>query len=219
MNMEKISILFACIGNSCRSQMAEGIAKHLSEGKISIQSAGTKPENEVTPFAVDVMKEIGIDISKKLAIKDMVSNLRNYWLKSSTINSIKKYQLTVDNAKTAGQVFQGLESLGISNISIERIEHSEIQKFKTEVKILAIKAAKEKAISLTNAIDQNIGKAIYIQELNNQIYRVLQGQAAGLSNIVVRGYSDKLRMEKEPEIEFEKIKLEYSILVRFEINE
>jgi len=113
----------------------------------------------------------------------------------------------------------GLSKLGLSNISIEKIEHSEIQKFRTEVKILAIKAAKEKATSLTNAIDQNIAKAIYIQELNNQGYNALQGQVAGLSNIVVRGYgySDKLNMG-QPEIEFEKIKLEYSILVRFEIE-
>jgi len=84
---------------------------------------------------------------------------------------------------------------------------------------LAIKAAKEKAITLTNAIDQNIGKAIYIQELNSQVYRTMQGQVTGLSNIVVREYSDKMKMEIEPEIEFEKITLEYSILVRFEINE
>ena len=62
-NMEKISILFACIGNSCRSQMAEGIAKHLTEGKVSVHSVGTKPEKKITPFAVQVMKEIGIDIS------------------------------------------------------------------------------------------------------------------------------------------------------------
>ena len=57
------NLLFACIGNSCRSQMAEGFAKHLSEEKISVQSAGTKPEKKITPFAVQVMKEIGIDIS------------------------------------------------------------------------------------------------------------------------------------------------------------
>ena len=63
--MKNISILFACIGNSCRSQMAEGIAKHLSEGKVSVQSAGTKPEKRVTPLAVEVMKEIGIDISNQ----------------------------------------------------------------------------------------------------------------------------------------------------------
>jgi uncharacterized protein len=180
---------------------------------------GKQSIEEIEKLMTVKLTEIGIDISKKLAIKDMASNFRNYWLKNSKINSIKEYQLTVDNAKTAGQVFQGLESLGISNISIERIEHSEIQKFKTEVKILAIKAAKEKAILLTNAIDQNIGKAIYIQELNNQVYRTMQGQVAGLSNIVVREYSIKLKKETEPEIEFEKIKLEYSILVRFEINE
>ena len=81
MNMEKISILFACIGNSCRSQMAEGIAKHLSEGKISIQSAGTKPENEVTPFAVDVMKEIGINISHqepKIITADLLSTSTHF---------------------------------------------------------------------------------------------------------------------------------------------
>ncbi len=65
MNKELKSILFACIGNSCRSQMAEGFTKHLSEGKISVQSAGTKPEKDVSPFAVQVMKEIGIDISNQ----------------------------------------------------------------------------------------------------------------------------------------------------------
>ena len=73
--MENISILFACIGNSCRSQMAEGIAKRLSEGNVSVHSAGTKPEKKVTPLAVQVMKEIGIDISHqkpKLITVDML---------------------------------------------------------------------------------------------------------------------------------------------------
>lgn len=79
--MEKISILFACIGNSCRSQMAEGIAKHLSEEKISVHSAGTKPEENVTPLVVKVMKEIGIDISHqepKLITVDMLSTSTHF---------------------------------------------------------------------------------------------------------------------------------------------
>ncbi|MHA1475167.1 MAG: arsenate reductase/protein-tyrosine-phosphatase family protein, partial [Promethearchaeota archaeon] len=74
--MEKTSILFACIGNSCRSQMAEGFAKYLSSNSIMVQSAGTKPEKNVTPFAVQVMKEIGIDISNqepKIITVDMLS--------------------------------------------------------------------------------------------------------------------------------------------------
>ncbi len=180
---------------------------------------GKQELQEVEKSMLEKLSEIGIDISKQLAIRDIASNFQKYWLKGSEINSVKEYQLKVGNAKVAGQVIRELESLGLSNISIEKIEHSEIQKFRTEVKIMAMKAAKEKAISLTNAIDQNIGKAIYIQEMNNQVYNALQGRVAGLSNIVVRGYgySDKSKME-QMEIEFEKIKLEYSILARFEIE-
>ena len=79
--MKKISILFACVGNSCRSQMAEGIANHLSECKFIIQSAGPKPEQKVTPFAVQVMKEIGLDISHqkpKLITIDMVNGTTHF---------------------------------------------------------------------------------------------------------------------------------------------
>ena len=161
--------------------------------------------------------KIGIDVSKQLAVKDMASNFQKYWLKGTEIISVKEYQLKVESAKIAGQVIRELGSLGISNISIEKIDHSRLQEFKTEVKVMAIKAAKENASSLTNAVDQKIGKAIYIQEQNNHIYNALQGKVA--SNISIRGYGydDKQEME-QPDIEFEKIKLEYSILVRFTIE-
>ena len=58
--MNKILIL--CTGNSCRSQMAEGLLSSFSNN-IKVYSAGTKPE-KVNPFAIKAMKEIGIDISK-----------------------------------------------------------------------------------------------------------------------------------------------------------
>tara|TARA_B100001029_G_C15058997_1_gene456783 strand:- start:1264 stop:1662 length:399 start_codon:yes stop_codon:yes gene_type:complete len=57
----KKKILFVCTGNSCRSQMAEGIANSLG---WKAYSAGTKPELEVNPYAILVMSEIGIDIKK-----------------------------------------------------------------------------------------------------------------------------------------------------------
>ena len=55
-------ILFLCVANSARSQMAEGLARKMLAGKANIQSAGSKP-SKVNPYAVQVMKEIGIDIS------------------------------------------------------------------------------------------------------------------------------------------------------------
>ena len=57
-------ILFLCARNSCRSQMAEGFARHWSRGKYEIFSAGTEPQS-VHPLAVRVMQEFGIDISSQ----------------------------------------------------------------------------------------------------------------------------------------------------------
>ncbi|MBI3788126.1 MAG: arsenate reductase ArsC [Ignavibacteriales bacterium] len=58
--MKKILIL--CTGNSCRSQMAEGFLKSF-DSSLSVQSAGTYPASRVHPFAIKVMKEVGIDLS------------------------------------------------------------------------------------------------------------------------------------------------------------
>lgn len=58
-------ILFICIENAGRSQMAEGFAKHYGEGAIEAFSAGSKPAEKVNPLAVEVMKEKGIDISRQ----------------------------------------------------------------------------------------------------------------------------------------------------------
>ncbi|HPJ40165.1 MAG TPA: arsenate reductase ArsC, partial [Spirochaetota bacterium] len=60
--MKKINVLFLCTGNSCRSQMSEGLARHLKGDVIEAYSAGTAPKT-LDPRAVMVMKEIGIDIS------------------------------------------------------------------------------------------------------------------------------------------------------------
>lgn len=58
-----MNILFMCVANSARSQMAEGLAKKIFGDKVWIESAGSEPKS-VNPFAIEVMKEIGIDISK-----------------------------------------------------------------------------------------------------------------------------------------------------------
>jgi arsenate reductase len=58
-------ILFVCIENSCRSQMAEGFAKKLGKNKIEVFSAGSNPSGKVNESAIEVMKEISIDISQQ----------------------------------------------------------------------------------------------------------------------------------------------------------
>jgi arsenate reductase len=60
---KKSNVLILCTGNSCRSQMAEGLLRHYAGDRFDVYSAGTVPKGEVHPLAVRVMDEIGIDIS------------------------------------------------------------------------------------------------------------------------------------------------------------
>ena len=64
--MPKIRILFLCTGNSCRSQMAEGWARHLKAGVIEPSSAGIE-KHGMNPHAVQVMREAGVDISRQIS--------------------------------------------------------------------------------------------------------------------------------------------------------
>ncbi len=64
MKKQKKNILFLCTGNSCRSQMAEGFMRHYYGEKFNAYSAGISP-SVVNPKAIEVMKEIGIDISEQ----------------------------------------------------------------------------------------------------------------------------------------------------------
>lgn len=57
-----MKVLILCTGNSCRSQMAHGILQSFDKS-LEVYSAGTQPASQVNPLAVEVMKEIGIDLS------------------------------------------------------------------------------------------------------------------------------------------------------------
>ncbi|MGZ3539245.1 MAG: arsenate reductase ArsC [Thermodesulfobacteriota bacterium] len=62
---EKRKILFVCVENARRSQMAEGFAEALGQGEVEVYSAGSRPSFQVDPLAVEVMKEKGIDLSAR----------------------------------------------------------------------------------------------------------------------------------------------------------
>jgi arsenate reductase len=63
MTTTKPTVLILCTGNSCRSHLAEGILRAAAGDTLNVQSAGSNPAGYVHPLAIQVMKEIGIDIS------------------------------------------------------------------------------------------------------------------------------------------------------------
>jgi len=63
---DKPSVLFVCVHNAGRSQMAAGFLTHLGAGAVVVRSAGSMPKDEVNPAAVEAMREVGVDISSQL---------------------------------------------------------------------------------------------------------------------------------------------------------
>lgn len=60
---EKPSVLFVCVHNAGRSQMAAGFMRELGQGKVEVLSAGSAPKDSINPIAVEAMAELGIDIA------------------------------------------------------------------------------------------------------------------------------------------------------------
>jgi arsenate reductase (thioredoxin) len=58
-------VLFVCVHNAGRSQMAAGLVKLRSEGRVHVRSAGSAPGDEINPAVVEVMTEIGVDMSEE----------------------------------------------------------------------------------------------------------------------------------------------------------
>ena len=59
-------VLFVCVHNAGRSQMAAGLLNQLGTGRVRVRSAGSAPADELNPAAVEVMREIGVDLSAQL---------------------------------------------------------------------------------------------------------------------------------------------------------
>lgn len=156
---------------------------------------------------------MGIDVKKDLVVKDMSSNFKHYFLIKSDPKLKKEYQLTVHSAQQAGEVILALDQLGISEVSIDKVECSELEKYKDEVRVAAIKNAKARATLLAEALNHSIGKAMHISE-NEHNFRTY-----GMPHMMmVKGNLAEDQAIMTPEIEFEKIKIETTVFVKFELK-
>lgn len=175
-----------------------------TKDKVSIEGLEQK--------MVATLKGLGLDTEKDLTTSDLTSNFKFYLLKSKDVIKTKLYTLKVTEAVTASQVFIKLEEIGISNTSVDRVEHSDLDNLKDKMRTKAIIDAKERAIALTKPLNQSVGSAIYITDTEN-ISQQLQGRITGIQ---LRGISSFNSNDKElPKIEFEKIKVTANINAKF----
>jgi len=172
------------------------------KGRVSIE----KQENKM----LATLRQCDIDIEKQLSVEDFNGIYKRKFLGENRVNKIKHYQLIIYDGKTLAKVYQELDAIDVSNISIIKVGHSEIETYKRETKIKALKVAKQKAKDYANAINQSIGKALFIQESSN-IYRV----SNMLANNVSKSYDSR---ESLADLDIKKIKIIENVLAKFILN-
>lgn len=183
------------------------ISEKDTRDKISVE------EQEIKMVAA--FKSLGIDTEKKLSTSDIGSNFKSYLLKGKDVLKTKQFSLKVVDAVTATKVFMKLEELDISNMSIEKVAHSNMDEIKNAMRSIAVQNAKTRAVALTKPLNQTVGGALHIIDVENYNNQ-LQGRVAGLDEVVVTGYGmQRDRQAELPQIDFKKIPVRTNVSVKF----
>jgi len=152
---------------------------------------------------VIALKGLNLDTEKDLTTADINSNFKYYLIKSKDVIKTKLYMLKVKDALIASQVFIKLEELGISNTSIDRVDHSDLENIRNVMRANAIANAKTRANALTKPLNQTVGQAIHILDAENYNQQ-LQGRVAGIQ---IRGlFQFKMAMQKCQKLNLRKLK-------------
>ncbi len=176
-----------------------------SKGKISIE----KQEDNLKKG----LASLGIDIKKDLKVNNANSYYYKKVFKKDTYVS-KYFQLKVNRAEQVAKVFQKLNDLKVSSVNISKLEYSKKSELLKELRIKAIKKAKERATYMLSSIGESIGKPIEIRD-NSYYNPILNGHAKGIQLMEVRGakYSSPM-----PDLDFKKIELKVTISAKFGIK-
>lgn len=176
---------------------------------ITINEQDSKGKTTVLQQEKDMvrrLKDLGIDVDKKLVVQDMM----NAQLKKDVATS-KSYMLEVNSATQLAHVFQALQTIGISDAAVERTDVSNMDELRQQVRGASAKAARQNAEILAAVLGQKVGKAIFVQD--NSYY------SRPYSNVVLtrtmKVADAGVAATAAPTLEFQKITIDHSVLVRF----
>lgn len=173
-----------------------------SKGKISVETQRREMVAE--------LKRLGVDVEKQLK----VANLSSEFFKKKSSVAQAKYQLKLSSAAEVAKVWQALDALNISNVSIQKVTHSKLAQFKNEIRIEAIRNARENARTLATAIDQQIGPCFYIYDSNSDVLPRYYNNAVMVRSMA-KAADGIVETAEEEVVEFKTIKLEYNVQTKF----
>jgi uncharacterized protein YggE len=182
--------------------------------EITVDERNNKKKQNVEQIEKEMISELQklkIDVAKDLQVKDMSSNFKSSWLKSGVL-TIKQYQLLVRDAAAMAKVYGALENIGISEVKVDKLDHSDLQKFRKEVRINAVKDAQERAGDLATAVGQSVGKALYISFFDHAPLHKMD------NTVLYAAPKMLLESGKEVALDFRKIRIEVSVNAKFILN-
>jgi uncharacterized protein YggE len=158
--------------------------------------------------------KVGIDL-KELQLADANSDYIKVKRKKNDVIVSKDYLPKIATTGVLAQVFEILDELNAFDAGIQRVDHSKIKEFRKEVKMNAVRDAKEKASYLLSAISEVCGKPIFIQERESYDEFLPMRKSGVMMNMAMDAAPAE---EVLPELSFQKIKLKYSVFARFAIK-
>lgn len=161
------------------------------------------------------LKRINISLSN-LTLANSDADYIHVKYRTSAVQKVATFQLILKNAQEVSNTFKMLDSIDVENAFISKVTHSKIEELNKEVRINAIKAAKEKATYLLTAIDAKIGSPLQVNEVdqNNNYYR---SSNFSLKNNAIQNYSQNIESLEGNQIGFKKIRLTAEVFVKFSI--
>lgn len=146
-----------------------------------------------------------------------VSSYTDYWNKKKDPNFLasKQYKLKVRDLNSFNQIISSVDPKGIASTYVESYNHSNIAQLKNDLRVKALLNAKNKATALVEAVGGTLGSPLIIQDHNtdHNVQPIYRNYA--LMSAKAEVASDEAAM---PEIDFKKIKLQYTVNATFEIK-
>lgn len=180
--------------------------RYVNKDKLTIDVQEAQLKNAI--------RAIGIDL-KNLYLSDINADYVKVRRQKKDVLTQKDYVLKVSNATVVGQVFLELDKLDIKDGYISRVHHSRIDSLKKEIKIKAIKAAKEKAVYLLAALGEQPGKVLVVTDTPESTFQPFYATPRAMM-MKADGFPDE--QELPAEIQFQKIKLSSNIYVKFAVK-
>ena len=172
-----------------------------SKGKISV--------DEQQREMLAALKKLGVKPDSQLKMVDLTSS----YFKRGNALAKAQYELKLGSAVEVAKVWRALDGLGISQVTVTKVSHTELEKFKAETRTEAIRAARDNARALAEAIDQKAGKCFWIADYSSPV-RTVYAAANLKSRAMVEEASFDAVVEEEG-LEFQTINLQHRVQAKF----